>query len=89
MTADDTKTRQVRPTLLEQDWAVLMLSKDLSPLTSPISISPISSQVELERLSHRGEILQAGYSKDRPHILTAHHDCTIKKFSAKQSNFVP
>jgi protease YdgD len=87
MTADDTKTRQVRPTLLEQDWAILTLSKDLSPHISPISISPISSQVELERLSHRGEILQAGYSKDRPHILTAHHDCAIKNLARNKAIF--
>jgi len=83
-----TTTSQYRPTMLEQDWAILILSKDLGSIASPLSIRAISSEDELERLRARGEILQAGYSKDRPHILTAHHDCIIKGFAKSNAIFI-
>jgi len=57
------------------DWAVLTLNKNLVNLVGVISLS---------KLGRDNWISQAGYSKDKPHILTLNKRCSIVRRSQKQ-----
>jgi protease YdgD len=58
------------------DWAVLTLADDLSQKVSPL---PTLSLDARSLLSYRkqGIFVQAGYSRDRPHILSRNSHCSI------------
>lgn len=61
---------------VERDWAVLQLD---SPITTVPPI-PLVAQPALD-LARRGRgifITQAGFSQDRPYMLTVDHSCQIK-----------
>jgi protease YdgD len=65
------------PVALTRDWAVLTLTKDLRDLTRPIATRALSEQWLTEEGSTRRTYVQAGYSRDRPHVLTRNSACAI------------
>lgn len=62
---------------LEQDWVIAKLEL---PLGEKYGYMPLTS-LSAEELNHKNAddvvFIQAGYSKDIPHILTIHEDCSI------------
>jgi protease YdgD len=59
-----------------QDWAVLTLADDLSGKVSPLPTLSLDKKL-LYSYVQRGIFTQAGYSRDRPHILTRNRGCNI------------
>ena len=59
-----------------KDWAVLTLADDLSNRVSPLPTLPLDT-TSLRSYRQQGLFLQAGYSRDRPHILTRNKRCNI------------
>jgi protease YdgD len=69
------------PTVPGADWALLTLIGDAGPDRQPLPTVAFDAAT-LD--AYRGEgtrFLQAGYSQDRPHILTLHDDCEIVGFT--------
>ena len=64
------------------DWAVLTLGKDLSRTVTPLPTLSLDSRL-LQNYRASGIFVQAGYSRDRPHILTRHRNCDIVGFTSK------
>ena len=62
---------------LASDWAILALGSDINNVT-PIPISTLTTQ-ELLPTKQKLAVIQAGYSGDRPYILTANKRCNITK----------
>ena len=63
-----------------RDWAVLTLAKDISHSVAPLPTMPLDSTL-LQSYRMKGVFVQAGYSRDRPHMLTRHRHCGIVGFS--------
>ncbi|MGB5563709.1 MAG: trypsin-like serine protease [Sedimenticolaceae bacterium] len=59
-----------------QDWAVLTLADDLSGKVSPLPTLSLDG-TSLQIYRQQGIFKQAGYSRDRPHILTRNNRCNI------------
>ena len=68
--------RHTWPLPLEQDWAVLILARDLSDVAAPIPTRLLDAQ-RLRSYREQGTFVQAGYSRDRPHVLTRNRPCPI------------
>lgn len=51
-----------------RDWAVLTLDRDLSAITGVIELAEVRAPMV-------GGLIQAGYSRDRPHVLTVDATC--------------
>tara|TARA_R110002095_G_scaffold5415_1_gene12306 strand:- start:270 stop:1085 length:816 start_codon:yes stop_codon:yes gene_type:complete len=65
---------------MASDWAILHLESEIKNIT-PIPISSLTMQ-ELVQAKQILAVIQAGYSGDRPYILTANKRCKItKKYS--------
>ena len=59
---------------MRRDWAIVELARPLNAPPTPIwSMEFAGAAMALED----GILLQAGYSSDRPHILTVHEDCPL------------
>lgn len=60
---------------LTRDWAVVTLDHDISRQTAalPIASGPTAASARL---------IQAGYSRDHPHVLTVNHSCSGSGLSA-------
>ena len=67
---------------LASDWAILELEAAIKHVT-PIPISALTIQ-ELMQAKQTLAVIQAGYSGDRPYILTANKRCNITKKYANQ-----
>ncbi|OGT91871.1 MAG: hypothetical protein A2286_11215 [Gammaproteobacteria bacterium RIFOXYA12_FULL_61_12] len=61
---------------VEQDWAILELDAPITTLP-PIPLAPFSTQ-ELAKRGRASFVTQAGFSQDRPYMLTVDHRCQIK-----------
>ena len=59
-----------------QDWAVLTLADDLSGRVKPLTTLALDGTL-LHSYRQQGLFLQAGYSRDRPHVLTRNRRCRI------------
>lgn len=59
---------------LSRDWALIVL-RDAFPV-EPIALTPLDLK-DLTTVVAGGNLLRAGYSKDRAHMLAAHQDCSI------------
>lgn len=55
---------------LDQDWAVLTLDRDVSAITGIIPLAK-------KQLGKTTPLLQAGYSRDRRHMLTIDRSCSV------------
>jgi protease YdgD len=59
-----------------RDWALLTLAEDLGDRVIPLPTLPLDA-TSLRDYRRQGVFLQAGYSRDRPHILTRNKPCSI------------
>lgn len=83
--ADDGATDdRAGPPNLTSDWAVLTLADDLSAVVPFLPTAPLNPALLHRYRQQGGVILQAGYSRDQPHILTRHDDCSLGEFSGKE-----
>lgn len=71
-----------KPPGLTADWAVLTLAEDLSTVADVIPTAPLDPKLLDSYRQQGGVFVQAGYSWDRPHILTLHDDCRLEEFGA-------
>lgn len=62
-----------------RDWAVLTLAKDLGDKITPLLTLPLDASLVGE-YRQQGVFTQAGYSRDRPHMLTKNSQCEIAGF---------
>lgn len=68
--------REVELNHVENDWALLELETPINNIC-PIPIATLDAN----KLAQRGRdisVIQAGFSQDRPFILTVHNNCRIK-----------
>jgi protease YdgD len=80
----DSKTAQ-RPGR-DSDWAILTLDKPLGNDFGWVPVSKQPSRRNVGVLPKGDRILQAGYSKDYAHVLTAHKNCQITGLQPLQPN---
>ena len=66
-----------------QDWAILTLAKDLRDVATILPTAPLDNELLISYQKQGGFFLQAGYSRDRPHILTQHNNCRLKSFQSQ------
>jgi len=69
------------PPGLTGDWAVLTLAEDLSTVAEVIPTAPLDPKLLDSYRQQGGVFVQAGYSRDRPHILTLNRPCTLAGFA--------
>lgn len=65
---------QLKVKNLVQDWAILVLEQPINTI-APIPLSTLRLQ-KLRSLT-KENIIQAGFSRDRPYILTVHEQCRL------------
>ena len=69
------------------DWAVLTLAEPLGAIAGYFGVASLTPQ-GLADLNRRGTVFaQAGYSKDRQHIISAHVNCELQGY-AKEAKVV-
>jgi protease YdgD len=83
----ETMRENGRPKDPTKDWAVLTLAKDLGAVADALSTAPINPDLIQIHRQLGGDFVQAGYSRDRPHILTRHDNCRLQNF-ARQGHLV-
>lgn len=66
---------QIRGDMIRHDWAIIRLQDALD--LKPIPLHAFRAR-ELPNASETGEIARAGYSSDRPFLLSIHRGCTVK-----------
>ncbi len=71
------------PPSLTGDWAILTLAEDLSSVVDAVPTASLDPALKSRYLRQGGVFLQAGYSRDRPHILTRHDNCQLEGFGAE------
>jgi protease YdgD len=64
---------QIRLSEVRRDWAILILADDLKPRPIPLRVL---ARAELPGAGE--EIVRAGYSQDRPFLLTVHRGCSAR-----------
>ncbi|NBB83288.1 MAG: trypsin-like serine protease [Alphaproteobacteria bacterium] len=69
------------PSQALNDWAVLELAEPITTV-APMPVLPLSPE-RLRRAAEEGRLLQAGYSQDRPHMLSVDVGCGIERFVAR------
>jgi protease YdgD len=65
---------QIDSTMLAKDWAIITLSEPIA--LRPLPWRPLVD-TDRQRLSGSNEIVRAGYSADRPYMLSMHQGCSI------------
>ncbi len=69
------------PTDPAADWALLTLEGEVGPGRQPLPAAALDPATLDAYRAAGARILQAGYSQDRPHILTLHDGCEIVGFT--------
>jgi protease YdgD len=64
-----------RPRMIARDWAIVTLEDALD--LRPIALH-IVRHADLPGAAEPGEIARAGYSRDRPFLLSAHRGCSVR-----------
>ena len=72
--------RQGPPTDPSRDWAILTLAEDLGAVADALPTAPLDTRHLRAYRAEGGTFLQAGYSRDRPHILTLNRPCELAGF---------
>ena len=80
LSGGETVRQQGPPTDPTRDWAVLTLAEDLGAVAEALPTAPLSRQWLTDYQQQGGVFLQAGYSRDRPHILTQNRPCKLAGF---------
>ena len=78
--ADGDKERSGGRFKRAQDWAILTLAENLGDQITPLSTLPLDATL-FDRYRQLGTFTQAGYSRDRPHMLTRNNRCKVTGFS--------
>lgn len=73
------------PTDPVRDWAVLTLAEDLGTVATALPTAPLDARRLAAYQAQGGITLQAGYSRDRPHILTLNRPCKLTGFMHNDS----
>jgi len=81
LSGGDEMRRGGPPSDPSRDWAVLNLSEDLGSAVVPLPTAFLDRQRLAEYQAQAGLFLQAGYSRDRPHILTLNRPCRLLGFA--------
>ena len=72
---------------LPNDWAIITLMRPLGSKLGYLSVEPFDAE-QWARDRNSGYVYtQAGYSRDRSHVLTRHTDCKIRGFAKKGTLF--
>jgi hypothetical protein len=66
---------QVRAGMVARDWAVITLADRFS---LKLILWRIIGKADLPNAVETGEVARAGYSQDRPFLLSVHRGCTVK-----------
>ena len=69
---------------ISHDWAIITLEKSLPQ--KPIPIRPI--QADWVSTTHKMQLTSAGYSADRPYLLSVDYDCNLKTKAANDAVLV-
>ena len=72
--------RQGPPTDPAQDWAILTLAEDLGTVANALPSALLDPALMRSYQQQGGVFLQAGYSRDRPHMLTLNRPCKLAGF---------
>jgi len=64
-------------TSFANDWALVTLADDPSPVTGAVEPRALSGSEYSQKGAAAGPFVQAGYSADKRHVLTAHNGCPI------------
>jgi len=64
-------------TSFASDWALVTLAEDPSPVTGMVEPRALSGSEYSRMGAATGPFVQAGYSADKRHVLTAHDGCPI------------
>jgi protease YdgD len=78
---DQQRPAQGPPTAPDRDWAILTLAKDLGAVADALPTAPLDPALLQTYHQQQGVFLQAGYSRDRPHMLTRNRPCELAGFS--------
>lgn len=70
----------MRTPRLSSDWAVLTLDRDVSAITGRVELAEAA-------IASGDALIQAGYSRDRPHLLTVDRGCSVSQASRRQTLF--
>lgn len=62
------------------DWAILTIDKPLGKEFGTIPINSSPGHVFTEKNLKKGQVIQAGFSRDYAHVLTAHETCKLTDF---------
>ena len=81
LSGGETMRAQGPPTDPTQDWAILTLAKDLEGVANALPTALLDPALMHTYKMQRGVFLQAGYSRDRPHMLTLNRPCELAGFS--------
>lgn len=63
-----------------RDWALVTLEEPLGDRVGTIPVAAFSAAEPGPWLAKDAKLAQAGYSQDKPHILTLHDACTLRGF---------
>jgi protease YdgD len=77
LSAGETMRQQGPPIDPVSDWAVLTLAEDLGTVATALHTAPLDAHRLAAYRAQGGIIQQAGYSGDRPHILTLNRPCEL------------
>jgi protease YdgD len=75
----------VQPRMIARDWAIVTLEDALD--LRPIALH-IVRHADLPGAAEPGEIARAGYSQDRPFLLSAHRGCSVQTDTPQPGSLV-
>lgn len=83
LSGGETMRDRGKPSDLTRDWAVLTLERDLESVTGVIPTAAPALPRATGTQPSGVVYLQAGYSRDHPHMLTVHNNCKLFAPSAR------
>ncbi len=84
--SDGTSPATASKAPLEQDWAIATLEEPLGDIFGFMLLSDLTAREVAARGDSTATFVQAGYSRDIPHMLTIHNDCQITGFQRNREN---
>lgn len=84
--SDGTDPASPKKAPLEQDWAIAELEEPLGDAFGYIPLAGLTAAELAAEGGTAGSFVQAGYSRDIPHMLTVHKNCEITGFRRNPKN---